>query len=101
MATLQVLVGLILSKVEEIHDYVQLVFNDGTTLNIFNKYDYNNGCILDIEGKKIKYVKNSGNDILIVFEDSSSISIGLRDDDYNGPEAMELMQKGRPSVIWS
>lgn len=101
MANLQVLVGLILSKVEEIHDYIQLVFNDGTTLNIFNKYAYSSGSILGVEGKKIKYVKNSGNDILIVFEDSSSISIGLRDDDYNGPEVMELMQKGKPSVVWS
>lgn len=101
MAALQILIGLIISKVEEVHDYIQIVFSDGTTLSIFNNYVCESGSVLGIEGKEVKSVKESGDGILIVFGDSSSISVGLRDDDYNGPEAMVLRQEGKSPVVWN
>lgn len=101
MAALQILIGLIIGKVEEVHDYIQLVFSDGTTLNIFNNYVYDGGSILGIEGKEVKSVEESGDGILIAFDDGSSISVGLRGDDYNGPEAMMLRQEGKSPIVWN
>ena len=101
MAALQTLIGLIVSKIEEIHDYVQIVFSDGTTLNIFNNYYYDSSSVHSIEGKKVKSVEEVGNKITVTFEDSESLSIGMADDDYNGPEAMVLRRKGESPVVWS
>lgn len=101
MATLQVLIGLIISKIEEVHDYIQIVFSDGMTLSIFNNYVYDDGSVLGIEGKEVKSVEESGDGILIILDDGRSISIGLKDDDYNGPEAMVLRQEGKSLVVWN
>lgn len=99
MAALQILIGLIIGKIEEVHDYIQIVFSDGTTLSIFNNYVYNDGSILGIGGKEVKSVEGSDDDILIVFDDGRSISVGLKDDDYNGPEAMVLQQEGKSPIV--
>ncbi|MDN3649164.1 hypothetical protein QWZ13_09600 [Reinekea marina] len=101
MAALQILIGLIISEIEEVHDYIQIVFSDGTTLSIFNNYVYDGGSVLGIEGKEVKSVEESGDGILIVVDDGRSISIGLKDDDYNGPEAMVLRQEGKSPVVWN
>ena len=101
MAALHVLIGLIIGKIEEVHDYIQIVFSNGTTLSIFNNYVYDGGSVLGIEGKEVKSVEESGDGILIVFGDGRSISVGLKDDDYNGPEAMVLKQEGESPVVWN
>ncbi len=101
MAALQILVGLIISKIEEIHDYIQMVFPDGTTLSIFNNYYYSGGSVHLIEGKKVKSVEEGGNNIVITFEDGEYLSIGMANDDYNGPEAMVLRREGEPPVVWT
>ena len=101
MAALQILIGLIIGKIEEVHDYIQIVFSDGTTLSIFNNYVYDGGSVLSLEGKEVKSVDKSGDSILIVFDDGRSISVGLNDDDYNGPEAMVLKLEGKYPVVWN
>lgn len=100
MAALQILIGLIINKVEEVHDYIQIFFSDGTILSIFNKYVYDGGLVLGIEGKEVKSVEESEDGISIVFGDSSTISIGLKDEDYNGPEALVLKLEGKSPVVW-
>jgi len=101
MAALQVLIGLIISKIEEVYDYTQVVFSDGTTLSIFNNYVYDGGPITGIEGKKVKSVEEFGDRVLIILDDGKAISVGIKDDDYNGPEAMVLRQEGKSPVVWS
>lgn len=101
MTALQILIGLTISKIEEVHDYIQLVFSDGTTLSIFNNYYYDGGSVLAIEGKKIKSVEEVGSKVVIAFEDGGCMSVGMTDDDYNGPEAMVLRREGEPPVVWS
>ncbi|TQV84821.1 hypothetical protein FKG94_04720 [Exilibacterium tricleocarpae] len=101
MTALQILIGLIISKIEEVHDYIQVVFSDGTTLSIFNNYVYDGGPVTGIEGRKVKSVEESGDSVLIIFDDGRTISVGLKDDDYNGPEAMVLRQEGKSPVVWS
>ncbi|OEG74930.1 hypothetical protein BEL05_12195 [Shewanella colwelliana] len=101
MACLQILIGLIVSKIEKVHDYIQIVFSDGATLSIFNSYVYDCGSVLDIEGMKVKSVEEVCDEVSITFSDGSSISIGLKDNDYNGPEAMILKQEGKSPIVWS
>ena len=101
MATLQILIGLIIGKIEEVHDYVQVVFSDGTALSIFNNYVYDGGSVLSIEGKTVRSVEESDSAVIISFEGGESLAIGLNDDDYNGPEAMVLRKEGKPPVVWN
>jgi hypothetical protein len=101
MAALQMLIGLIISKIEKVHDYIQIVFSDGTTLSIFNNHVYDGSSVLSIEGKEVKSVDESANALVIRFESGESLSVGLSDDDYNGPEAMVLRQEGKPSIVWN
>jgi len=101
MDALQILIGLVVNQVEELNDYIQFVFSDGTTLSIFNNYVYDGGSVKSIEGKKVKSVKESGKAVVIVFDGEESLSISLIDDDYNGPEAMVLKQEGKSTVVWN
>lgn len=101
MATLQVLIGLIINRIEEMHDYVQIVFSDGTTLSIFNNYAYDGGSLLSIEGKKLTSIEESSHLVRIILEDNDVLSVSLDDNDYNGPEAMLLKQRGKPPIIWN
>ncbi|MEL4238235.1 hypothetical protein [Shewanella xiamenensis] len=101
MNFLQILAGLIISRIEEIHDYIQIVFSDGTTLSIFNNYVYDGGSKLDIEGMQVKSIEESNDSALIVFASGRSITVGLTDDDYNGPEAMVLSQNGKSPIVWN
>ncbi|MBY0475581.1 MAG: hypothetical protein K2Q13_11050 [Nitrosomonas sp.] len=101
MDSLQILIGHIIKKVEEVHDYVQIVFSDGTTLSIFNNYRYDGGSILSIEGKAVKSIDKKEGNIIITLADGKCVSIGMEDDDYNGPEAIVLKREGESPIVWS
>lgn len=101
MATLQVLTGLIIEKIEKVQDYIQIIFSDSTTLTVFNDYVIDSGSILSIEGKTVKFVEESDSSVIILFESGESLFIGLNDDDYNGPEAIVLRQKRNSPIIWN
>jgi len=101
MTALQILIGLLISKIEDVHDYIQVVFSDGTTLSIFNNYDYDGSSVYAIEGKEVKSVEEAGKKITITFQDDDCLSIGMSDDDYNGPEAMVLRREGESPVVWN
>ncbi|WP_316672702.1 hypothetical protein [uncultured Tolumonas sp.] len=101
MVALQILIGLIIGKIEKVHDYIQIVFSDSTTLSIYNNYIYDGGSVLGIEGKMVRSVEESDNSVIIFFESGESLSIGLDDNDYNGPEAMVLRQEGESPVVWN
>ena len=98
---LRVLTGLMIQKVEEVHDYLQLVFSDGTILNVFNKYQYEGENILSIKGKKMNSIKETDQSVLFSFSDGSHLIVGLRDEDYSGPEAMELIRHNEPPIVWN
>ena len=100
MDALQILVGLIIKKAEIIQDYFQLIFPKGTILNIYNKYQYDGGSVLALKGKKLVSVMETNNQIVLDFEDSGKLTVGLLDEDYSGPEALELIQEGKPPVVW-
>lgn len=101
MAAIRDLIGLTVSKLEEVHDYIQITFSDVAVLSIFNNYTYDGGAMLSIEGKRVKSINVSDKAVIVIFEGGTSLSIGLNDVDYNGPEAMVLRQEGKPPVVWS
>lgn len=101
MDGLQMLIGLVIDKVVQIHDYFQIVFSDGTTLNIYNYCICNDCTISSIEGDRIISVKEMDNEITLNFGGGGTLSIGMKDDDYKGPEALELLRNGEFPVIWN
>lgn len=101
MAALQVLIGLIIRKVEKVNDYIQIVFSDGTTLSIFNNYVYDGDSVLSIEDNTVRFVEESDSSVVITFEGGKSLTIGLNDDEYNGAEAMMLRQEGKSPIVWN
>lgn len=100
MDTLQILVGLTIKKVEVLQDYFQLIFADSTILNIFNKYQYDGSSVLTLEGKKLVSVIETDYKIVLDFKDCGKLTVGLLDEDYNGPEAIELIRISEPPVVW-
>lgn len=101
MRGLQTLIGLIIQKIERVHDYLQLVFSDGTTLNIYNNHRYDSGSIFSVEGEQVASVIEADSEITFKFQNGGILSVGMRDEDYNGPEAMQLIKKGEPPIVWS
>ena len=101
MTALQILIGMLISKIEKVHDYIQVVFSDGTTLSIFNNHSYDGGSVHLVEGKKVKSVEEVDDKVIITFEDGNCLSIGMGDNDYNGPEAMVLAREGESPVVWN
>ena len=96
----KIMVGLIIKKIVEVHDYLQINFFNGMTLNIYNKYLYDYGPISSIEGKEIRSVVEADNEVVFRFRDCSALIVGLQNEDYNGPEAMELKRKDEPPIVW-
>lgn len=98
------LLSLSIITIRQVHDYLQLVFSDGSILNIFNRYNYNDSKdskISNLVGQVVTHVQEEQTRIYIDFYNGSRFVIGLSSDDYNGPEALELIRKGEKLVIWT
>ncbi len=100
MSALQESVGSIIQLIKVVHDYLQIAFDDGTILNIYNKYQYNADSVSALAGKKLISVTEADNRIVLEFEGSGELIVGLLDTDYNGPEALEIIPKNKPAIIW-
>ena len=101
MKALDILIGLTISIVEEIHDYIQIIFSDDTTMHIFNSYHYDGDTLQSVEGEKVVSVNELEDRVEIQLKNGTSISIGLKEEDYSGPEAMVLRRKGESPVVWN
>lgn len=101
MTALDILIGLFVQRIEKVHDYVQVIFSDGTVLNIFNSYSYDGVSLLDISDVKVIKADELEEEININLENSGVLSINLKEGAYNGPEAMVLIRESKPTVVWS
>ncbi len=99
MSVLNKIIGLNVSEVEKIHDYVQLHLSNNAILNIFNNYTCN-FPLEQITNKKVMYIKNSEDEITIGFEDEIFLSIRLDDKSYNGSEAMSYVDN-EMIIVWN
>lgn len=98
---LNALLSLPIVSVIEIHDYLQIFFSNGAILNIFNKYSYkaNDSRICSLVGTFATQLTQNQQNICIFFSNGSELIIGLSNDDYNGPEALELIRKGENPIV--
>lgn len=101
MTFLKVLIGLTVNEIIEIHDYVQLFFPDNIVLNIFSNYVCEGCSLLDLRGRRVVSVKDLEDIAVIFFDDETSISINVKNGDYEGPEAMVLYINEEPPVVWN
>lgn len=101
MSKLQCLTGLTVKTVAKVHDYLQVVFSDDSTLSVYNNYRFTGCSISSIEGEEVIEVLEGDVDIELAFKSGGSFSIGLSDGDFNGPEAVAFLRTGEPPVIWN
>lgn len=101
MAALHILIGLFIKHIESIHDYIQIVFADGTVLNIFNSYSYDGASLFDVSNLKVIDVSELEKVVTIKLENGSVLMIDLKEEAYNGPEAMMLIREGESPVVWN
>jgi hypothetical protein len=99
---LETLVGRDLSSVTFVRDYVQLSF-DGPCLTVYTmptvtfgseslrlgQSGYRDGLCRQI-GCPVKRTEVDDQRVSITFENGVMVSVSLHDDDYRGPEALEL-----------
>jgi hypothetical protein len=96
------LTGRVLGSVEFVADYVQLRF-DGPSLTAYTPPTVSRGSEIHIWGQpgyrdalcrhigcRVERTAVDGQQASIVFESGAAVSISLRDDDYRGPEALQL-----------
>jgi hypothetical protein len=83
-----------------VHDYLQVIFSDGTILNVYNSFRYDGDSVYDIVGTTLENVLVTDEEAVFLFKGNGRLVVGLRADDYNGPEAMEFARRGEPTIIW-
>ncbi|MCP5013379.1 MAG: hypothetical protein GY942_25675 [Aestuariibacter sp.] len=101
MTALHILIGLFIKHIESIHDYIQIVFADGTVLNIFNTYSYDGASLFNVSDVKVIDVDELEEIVNIKLENGGVLLIDLKEAAYNGPEAMVLIRKGESPVVWN
>jgi hypothetical protein len=97
---LQLLIDKHIDRIGITFDYLQLLFTDGTILNIFNTYSIVDAVDPDLAGYEIAAVKHDMEIITLFLLPAGTIKIGLHDSDYRGPEAMQYIREGGPCVVW-
>ena len=95
--------GLTVTKVVEIHDYVQLHFGDDVGISIYNEIETHPGstAIAEFVGRIMSGVVERDNEIEFTFLDGAKIRIDMHPEACRGPEALELHRHGHPTVIWN
>ena len=102
------LIGCRLTSQELVENCSQFTFDRGpATLSIYNRWTVR-GPTTDssstanaLVGRSIVSVQTEEAFIGIAFEGGWSIMVDLRDEAYDGPEAMQLRIPGRPIVVWN
>jgi len=96
------LVGMAVTDVLQVHDYVQLLFEKDISLNIYNAWRLCNGDDLRVlNGATLLKVEEKPETLIFSFSHGKRLDIDLCDDAYNGPEALELNIPGQPTMVWN
>jgi hypothetical protein len=102
-SALNTLVGLVVTDVVRMHDYIQIAFGDQIGLSIYNQLC--EGTELDLSpsllGKMVASVVETESFIILKFIDQTQLCIDMRPQAYRGPEALQLNRLGEPPVIWN
>jgi hypothetical protein len=99
--TSKLLIGRRIQKVEKVHDYLQLCFDNAAVLNIFNAFTLIGAHDLsELVDCEVASVVARDTAVEIVLKDEKSIQVGMADSDYQGPEAMEYIGVAGEHIVW-
>lgn len=97
------LMGKKVIRAQSLHDYVQLFFERDEILNIYNELAVPDELpkLLDgLVGSGLAGVQERENLLILRFDNGAELKVSMRDDAYRGPEAMQLITPGKPTVVW-
>jgi hypothetical protein len=102
---LQELIGQRVVKALIVIDYLQVFFEDGKCLSVYNKYAINTSDgrsaeERDLEDAILTAVHKDKVVIGLSFSEGLVLSIDMSFDGYLGPEAMQLSRPGLPTIVW-
>jgi hypothetical protein len=105
LSPLAELIGRGVEKAEVVEDYLQLRFDNGACLSIYNEYqitgpDRQARDSDDLAGAFVTEVREKGTHIVLTFSNRLELSIDMSEDGYAGPEALQLTRTGMPTVVW-
>ena len=92
-----------LAQVLYVHDYVQLRFEQGATLNIFNRikaHEQSSQKLEDLIGMRLTGIESDSTTVRIDFE-GNTVVIGMTPTDYGGPEAIEYIAADGGNIVWN
>jgi len=99
---LDALVGMAVTEVLKVHDYVQLLFEKDISLNIYNALRlYNGDDLRALNGAMLLTVEEKPDTLIFSFSNGKRLDVNLCDAAYSGPEALELNVPGQPTVVWN
>jgi hypothetical protein len=89
---------------DKVEDYWQIKFADGACLNIYNALEIvppeREPSVSHI-GSSVVCVDENVDSISINLSDGAKLVVGMRDDDFNGPEAITLYLSSGQIIAWS
>jgi hypothetical protein len=96
---LEELIGLRVVKSEFVEDYLQIWFEHGECLNVYNQHEITNSE-RQLAGATLRDLRDDGQFIRLTFSNALQLSIDMSEAGYRGPEAMQLTRPGLPPVVW-
>ena len=105
LRVLKELVGLKVVKSELVEDYLQVWFEDGECLSVYNQYQFTDSderphSHSELTGATLSDVSDDASFIILRFSNGLELSIDMSEDGYLGPEALQLTRPGLPTVVW-
>ncbi len=102
---LQELVGRRVVNTKIVEDYLQVWFENGPCLNVYNKHritapDGRSQSYGDLAGATLDAAVRDREVIRLTFSNGFKLSIDMSEDGYLGPEAMQLTRPGLRTVVW-
>ena len=93
---LEALVGMAVTDVLKVHDYVQLLFEKDIAWRL-----YNSNNLRALNGATLLMVEEKPDTLIFSFSNGQRLDVNLCDAAYSGPEALELNVPGQPTVVWN
>ena len=106
MDALQRLIGQTVERiagvlVEGQMDSIQVIFTDGTIMNILNPYRYDGADLFAVSKIQVRDACETDELLSIRFENNKVLQVDMTDDASVGPEAIVLVREGEPTVVWN
>ena len=93
--------GRYIEHVEMVHDYGQLYFEGGAILNIYDLSKLSEKDLSALAGKVVRSVHESEKKVVLALDDGMRLEVDLENPSFSGPERLQLIVPGKPTIIWS